>query len=694
VKVFAPGLSVQVIDGAPVMPSSASGSGVVKVYPQGLSVEVRDVVSANPVPVMLGSRALNMGKMVQFYDWSMAGRYVRHINNVRLSNTSAADNDIQITANDHTGVDYRLGGTYAITVRLGGEGQAITVASMMIPAGTERITFQNVNLNAIPSGWHLFDIVPPDDATAHPYWMYVGANVPQTWAPVQTGSFGITHEDGPVARWGKVPVPIRPGKFTMSARDAVPFSHAATPSTLYRRNISPCINGDPFYLRAIPNDGRLTCLNSHAYDLNNVTDAIPDLVLRDGPFGVGTLAGATHLEYGTADIPETGGFVDNLYFCDPWSMGKIRYVRGDRSNSGEIVRLAGYRHGPNGLELLGDWSAVPVERRGFHELWGLAWDKRTYATDLTADPIPEERNLRPHITGIVAFVSDSQRNRICKLEFDPRSHATPPKVTEHIVGMSDPWDVVCVDGVLYTSERTANKITAWDASTGAFVRTVLQGAPGLANVVNRRPNGLVSIDLIRAQPVCQPEGLFYQDGWLYFASIVMGQVKRVHLTTGALEVVCTWVPISKSEFAKISVSDGTFGPRGSVFVSTWEVNRLGAPWAYLPNGMSWGIVTMTSTTVNSGPGGKWEGIGYSMASCVARGRLAYSGADYGIVELSLSQVGDVAINKTLYEQGKKEYDSAGYRLTHGHEGFGQWGQPLPWGLSAACDYYLTAQGHA
>jgi hypothetical protein len=656
-----------------------------------------------PIAPTLSARPLNLSKIVQFYDWSPAGRYSRFIRNMVWSNADASGNDIQITANDHTGVDYRLAGTYTLTVQLGGEGTPIALATMTVPAGTVRATFHNVDLRAIPSGWHLFDIVCPDDATVHPYWMHVGPATVQSWVPVQTGSFGITHEDGPVARWGKVPATLAPPRFTLRPREAVAFSHAAPPASLFRRNLVPTTNGDlpyPYTNEA----GLRTTFSAHGYAYNTIAAPKPGVVLRSGPFGRGTISAAMHLEYGSADIAELGGFVDNVYFCDPWSFGKIRYVRGNRSNSGEVVRLAGYQHGDHGLELLGNWDAIPVERRGFNELWGCAWDTRTFATDETAEPIPAERDLKPHVTGIAVWLPDSRNNRVAHLKFDSHSHATPPVVTEFATGLSDPWDCVFDGTHLIVAERAAHRIVALDPDTGAVVRTIVQGPTGFAYVdKDHRPQRLKTLAEIRAQRCVAPEGLYLQDGHLFYASISMAQVRRINLATGVEQVWAQWSPVSKSEYAKISLSDGTFGPRGTVFVSSWEVNKQGAPWAFLPptaeqlaagtGGSAWSIVTVSSTSVNSGAGGKWADSGYSTCSAVARGRLLSAGADYGIGELSLAQAGEVPLDRALYEAGKTEYEHAGYRLTHGIDGNGFYGYPLPWGRSAAMDYYLAAHGH-
>ncbi len=65
---------------------------------------------------------------------------------------------------------------------------------------------------------------------------------------------------------------------------------------------------------------------------------------------------------------------------------------------------------------MSDWSAIPEERRGFHELWGLAWDPRTLGTNPSVAPIGCEQ---PNVVDPVAFVADRQNKRICKLGFSP-----------------------------------------------------------------------------------------------------------------------------------------------------------------------------------------------------------------------------------------------------------------------------------
>jgi hypothetical protein len=201
---------------------------------------------------------------------------------------------------------------------------------------------------------------------------------------------------------------------------------------------------------------------------------------------------------------------------------------------------------------------------------------------------------------------------------------------------------------------------------------------------------------IRSQPCVAPEGLYVQNDWLYFGSIAMQQVKRVHLRNGTAELVAQLDGLPpKTNYFKIAVSDGSFGPRGSVFVSTWDVERGGGPYCFLPDGTPWSIWEPGSHPFSEGRGGSWRGLGYSTCVGSRFGRLLCGSADYGLVEITLAMPSDPpAIDKKLYAAGKTDYESAGFRLTHGVDGYGQFGYPLPWGRSRAIDYYLSAHGHA
>lgn len=192
--------------------------------------------------------------------------------------------------------------------------------------------------------------------------------------------------------------------------------------------------------------------------------------------------------------------------------------------------------------------------------------------------------------------------------------------------------MVCVGGVLYVSERTTHRIAAYDATTGAFMRVVVSGS-ALASMntsirrMQRNPG--VTLDAARAQPCVAPEGLFHWDGWLYFGSLVQQQVRRVHLVTGALEVVVANPYVDDgANFFKFAVSTpGTFGPPGTVWLCTFSgAGYSGRPAAYLPTGTQWDYGNMLS---GEGPGRVWTGIGYACAVAIGVGRMAHASSEEG-----------------------------------------------------------------
>ncbi len=669
--------------------------------------------SVAPSAITLESRPVNIGNLVQFYQWSSATRYERFVRNIFLSNTNPAlNNDIQITANCHIpNVDTFLLGTYELLVKIDGEGAPIVVSSMTITTLTERQKFPPVNLNAIPNGWHLFDIrrtdAQDDGSTFVPYWMYVGASTAQTWAPTQGGSWGIIHEEGPTIRWGKMPVVLDPPTFTLPSRTATPFATAADRGDLFRRNLSPTINGDPPYLRAIahPDGGKvMTCLNHHGYNFNVFTAEQPKTILRDGPFGVGLISGATHLHVG-----RRGG----VYFTDSWSVGHL-YA------DGHIERLVGYRHTLDGQVLVGDWSAIPEARRGFNLLWGMAWRPSTISqanldTSRTVDRGDGTLENPHNAPGPQLFVTDSLRlnvngrpGRVCRIQFSKDNHAAVPVVTEFILDAHNAWDVVCTDDdKLLVSERRAHRIAMYSAVTGAYIRTIIETANGDNYAIvseDDTPVRLTSVATIRTQACVLPEGLFLQDGWLYFGSIAMGQIKKIDLSTldapgGPTVVVVVESTFDRdSEYIKIALSDGTFGPRGTIFAVSWDKVKNSLPWAWLPNGTPWALNVPGSTSNNQGLAGSngFTAEGYNTAVAAANGRLIVATADYGLVELTLGQDGDQTLDEDIYSAGKSEYErTLGKRMTHGVAGFRQWqSAQLPSrGVSAALDYYLDQNGH-
>jgi hypothetical protein len=654
-------------------------------------------------------RPLNLSRMLIFREFNSQGRYTRWIPN-KVVGAKVAKLEFLVENPNAGSTIYLAPVPHDLIVDIRGDGVDRRVVATVTPSGTTQIAaWTNVDLSSIPDGWHVFDIGGGQQGdTAHPLWMYVakagavGGKYPAgDFAPMQTGSFGIVHEDGPTARWGKAPLAIDPPAMQIRPRaNFIPFDYPAQSTQLFRRNLSPYINGDPPYAQTLA-DGRRTCLNVHAYAYSTITTARPGVVLRDGPYGVGLVPGATALWIGARGT---------VFFCDSWRFGRVL-------PNGEIVTLAGWRQGDNGLELVGDWSSIPPERHGLREPWGMVFlgkpIKKVHDTLLaypdTSVSLPLESigaandgvMAHPHAMNPVAFIADSQNNRILRVEFDGHSHDVKPTVTEWATGLSDPWSIAIDEAdTLYVTERQANRISMWSSATpqthlGNLIETPPAGFTLAYIDVNRKVVRVRPRDELRTYPCVLPEGIAYQDGEITWSSKAQSDIRRIDVATREMRVLASFDAAAKAEYAQIALSDGTFGPRGTVFLSTWEVDRMGAPWAFLPDGTQWRVAAMASVATNSGKGGKYEGIGYSMAPAVRGGRLVYSGADYGLVELSLAQPGDYTIDEAKFAAGKRAYDRAGYRLRCGVHGFRQWkDEPLPWGMSPDVDYYLEMNGHA
>jgi hypothetical protein len=398
------------------------------------------------------------------------------------------------------------------------------------------------------------------------------------------------------------------------------------------------------------------------------------------------------------------------YCADPWRIVRV-------NADGTIKTRCGYRHrAPHAsqfnnttpdLELIGDWSAIPAERRGFHEIWGFAWDMDSLglnaAAALKKNPITGDMET-PHVSGPRLFVTDSQNNRVCLLTFRADDFDAEPVVSEFLTGLADPWDVVWHGGVLYVSERQANRIAAYDAKTGKFLRVVVAGA-SLATIDQNRFSRLkagVTLAQVQAQPCVLPEGLALQDDWLYFGSKIMGQVRRINLSSGEQQTVCSPRVDANSNFMKIAVGDGSFGPRGTVFSCTWSNAYWGMPMAFLPDGTLWRYYAFDYVPRGKSTSG-WGSLGYASAVGVGQGRMYCGSSEEGLVRMSKALAGDVDIasakladgsrTRLAYDRGGRKFIEQGFELLHGQGGYGHFGYALPWGVDPDIDVYLTVQGH-
>jgi hypothetical protein len=554
-------------------------------------------------------------------------------------------------------------------------------ARVNVAVGAREATFQ-LDLAPLSEGWHVLDVVGASGAIEScptwPAWVSKGGRPASATMPVTTGTYGLLHgpdEGTYVHVTATVPAAFNPLVRPLAARETPAFSTALSRGQLVQSQWVPA-RRDDVHRTNVTAAGLLTTSNRQPYFWSDFTEKIPRLPLLDGPRGKATIVMPTHLQVGRRG---------SIYFVEPWRVGKIE-------PDGAVTTLAGWRHAsppsfwgsPQQLELVGDWSSVPADRRGFHEAWGLAWDPASLATDPSAALMDGEH---PHLTGPRAFVSDTQNNRVCVIEFSRNSRTAVPVVKEFITGLGDPWDVVCDGNLLYVSERTRHRIAAYDTRTGVLDHVLVSG-PALASVSPSRFVGrLATLATLRSHPCIAPEGLFKQDDWLYFGSYAMAQVRRVHLRSGQVEVVAEPILDGNSTFMKIALSDGSFGPRGTVFVAHWSNNYFGYPVAHLPGGRQWDYLSGGSS-----PGTPWGGAGYPTGVGVGQGKMACGSSAEGLLVHSQALPTDKPV-PAQYDNGQKEWLRRGFHLTHGPAGFGYYGLPLPWGRSADMDVFLATNGH-
>lgn len=507
--------------------------------------------------------------------------------------------------------------------------------------------------------------------------------------------------------WAWVPTRYTPTPVPAPLRDCPNFNFVPTGQQLFVEQILPTQQGT-IHRPNVTKDGIWTTFNRQNYFLDSLYRRYPDYPVIDGPRGVGMLAMATHIS-----VDRHGGAI----FCTPGGLHRV-------SETGHVTTRCGYVYDPHpaywgdnerpvsepwtprvnpNLKLRGIWDGIPVERQGFFEIWGEAFDKDSLELDMTA---PTQINSidgaveNPHLSGPRQFIPDSQNDRVLLLTYTRDSFTNEPVVTEFITGMSDPWDNVWskVTGVstLYVSERKLHRISAWNAHTGEFIKTVVQRDPNLpGNAIVNWDRSITITDgtaeEIRQQPCFIPEGLYIVDEWLYYASAPQGQVRRTNLLTDEIQVVGA-LRSSNALFAKIAVSDGTAFPKGTVLTTTWLANVDGYPEVMLPDGSA-AFLTEGIGSVPRGKAANAVPMGYSSAAALRDGRIYVSSSSEGLLRFSLLQPGDPIYEDHMMRLGGAEWARIGLDVVYGHNTYGWAGFPLPWKENPYIDYMLEAYGH-
>lgn len=578
------------------------------------------------------------------------------------------------------GAPYLPARTY--TLRIG----ARTLGAFNFTAGQNwaRISF---DISGLAKGWHLLEVDGAADGEVAVPWFACVVGGEPSLMPVAEGSHK-TPTDPTRFEWAYVwehptytptPKPLAPREFPPVTQSTKVRAQCVT-----RPERSVTIS-----VPAITKQGVVVSHGKQSYFWYDQLARWPMVPLLDGPRGVGTHPLTTHIEAGEGRQVPGGKLRHTFYFSDPW-----RVSRG--KEDGSTQTLVGYRHkgmasywedgaDQRTLELVGDWSSVPESRRG---LWGVrsfCWDQSTLAVDETTT-IPAEENRPPHVVAPVLYLTEQREiakggGRILRVEFNARAHDIPPKVSELAIGLKGPWGIVDWGDKLIVSLRDSSQLVVVDKGTG-FVQPFAAGF-GAVMQSNGIPKTAGTLAERRAQPCLAPECLKIQDGKLYVGSYAQEAITRWDLGTLTRDDYLMPVRMARqSWFVEFALSDGGFGPRGTVFAQTWgQSDHAGA----------YGIQPDTTRFDGYAKAAPWDkGIGYPCAVATFGGRLYTAASNFGITRYGASMPGDMTIDLALYSKGEREWDALHGNLRWGSMGFGNHGRPLPRGQSSAIDHWLDA----
>lgn len=554
-------------------------------------------------------------------------------------------------------------------------------AVIQVPAGVKVAQFV-VNEADLKPGWRRVRVQEPDGKLSPTWFVHVGTQIVDRVVPLATSVFDWTHgAKDPTHRWTWIPADAKPAPYPVKVRDWVPFNTALTGKDLHLSVLIPDTGWRLIDTSSVP----WSTFGAQSYYWSDFIRKMSVLPLLDGPAGYATFPMPTHIEIGVSTLTTdpTSKKVGAIYGLNPWALARV-------NEDGAKKTLVGWYGWPGDMRLAGDWSAIPSERHGLHEAWSFRFWPYTLESDLSA---PLVNGRPPHKRNPVGFITDTQNNRVLRVEFDRLSHDTPAKVTEFITNIHDPWGMVIWRDELIVAERLAHRIAAYDVRTGAFKRVVLT-CDGTNYAQNRDRSPVVlpspaaeaeALAKRRAAPCVAPEGLDLDGDDLLIASQAQAQIRRLGLVAGNLRVQGN-VPIdAKSNFMTVAASDG-FGPPGTAFAATWTGTQFGFPVAILPTGQRWVYMQNAEGAPSSGRGPLWASRSYAAAVGVKAGRLVFGSSEFGLFQIGKAAASDPVIDVKKYKAGRLELDP----LLFGEGGFSPYGYIPP--RSANADYYLKVHG--
>jgi len=602
------------------------------------------------------------------------------------------------------------------------------------PAAGVKTATTNITLDTETDGWYLMRLVPYDISNVVQlsfgcvkYWITVdrsGQAKDSPWVVSQIGNFDWDHGVGaqniwiiiPKALMGPIAQPLPERHTVTSFNTALTSTQLALVNVVQRGDNNDAIPRFPVKTSA----GVMVTSNKMGYEAAEMFSKYPAQPDLDGPRGIATTPYPLFLR---------GGRNGKVYGMTPHSFFVV-------DSTGYKRTLCGITHvGPfpphwetaptiysdPRIRIVGDWDpSIPLDERWPRECWGFVWDPRSLIVDFESPPetwvggepphVPYTTALGEIINGPRGFFVDSL-NRCVEVQFSGNNRETPPVCKVKIAGLSDPWSIaITSESTIAIAERMANKISEWNFETWTKIRDIVSSPSaalvgGIGATDSRRRFSYYpgqSTTTARTYDVVAPEGIdcLHESAtigrWLYYSSMAKGQVERIHLDTGVREHVAYPTLAGTggvgSYFVLISLSDGSFGPEGTVFTTTfYNGPRLGKPQAFLPGGSEW-VLTALAYGAIQGAGGKWTTSQYALGVSAHQGRLWFADQTGQIAYICKTDAYDEPISAPDMAKavaGQDKWHTRGYSMQHGPFATSITDTPLPWGEDADMDWWMT-----
>jgi hypothetical protein len=579
------------------------------------------------------------------------------------------------------GVQQRIYGAHTLVIdgrdvqTLTGAGE--TVLTFTIPAG-------------LRPGWQTIAVRCELDGYARPTaHFHVGTQAVDTHIPRQIDTYHAQHELGDYRynadgsrtkpyghanRWCWVPVTGKPVPVADEQHPSTPFSHVPNiynGELWLRARVPECGELAIFRTR----EGVLTADTAMAYPYGHMVKKYPVGPQRDGPRGVGCISfvsGAAIGKFARIFDP-TNKFSGNDYV---WNMHRFCVMRPD----GYLQTRFGFvdaddhpvYHGdsqevPSARRFIGRWREdVPEVRRHIARMWGGAWVPQSLQINPDGPKPAEPPGDRPpHFGPPTWLFANGWTGSICRVEFDngtegthPEAHGIPPLISEFWTGLDNPFGLAISQKrrEVYVAETGKDRIVAKHLDTGA-VRVILE-AP---RSTRRDPEShilalTVSLLYARQHPVSGPEGMAWIDedaGDLVFVSVATQQVTKVNVDTLAWQHLFRWTGVqpdgrapfsgrqSNDHFSLVQVSDGSFYPKGTIFVSFFGAVNGTLPTIWVPQAdgtykFYWLSIPSGTAQLHVGRGPNWNDRDYAGGFDVGEGRMIAGSSKYGVREITLA----------------------------------------------------------